>query len=367
MHADQARTPMIEDDDFIHDPPSGDRRHGSAQWQERAYFTVHLPDGSGLDIGCGRHPDAGTSGSYSGYACLSLTDGSQTNVRTAGPLRARLGVPNVEPFRFEMAEPQKRWHILLDGDSPIRLDLTFEARTAMWALPQTVISGREGTVASTQICFQSGRYFGRIETGDTTMVVDGWPGTRDRTWGVRRFEGRLPSGLMIAAMFELDNHALIMWSVERRTGERVISHGARLWTDGSITPIDEWAFELDVDGDLGALKGADLFVRDARGEERYEITWSGATIYLAGGGYLEKGRHGQAAEQMEVHSETWNTADPEVRRRITGLDDHVVALHGSRTGSGILELQLGRHNRYRPEGWQTLHEEVARLSGRGRI
>jgi hypothetical protein len=44
---------------------------------------------------------------------------------------------------------------------------------------------------------------------------------------------------------------------------------------------------------------------------------------------------------------------------VTGLDDHVVIVSGAREGSGILELQLGRHERYLPDGWPSLHEDVA--------
>jgi hypothetical protein len=361
MQPELTKIAVAEDDDFVHDPPTDDRRSGVLAWQERAYFTMHGPDGSGLDIGCGRHPDAGETGSYSGYACLSLASGTQTNLRAAGPLRSRLGVPNAEPFRFEMSKPQTTWRILLEDNPGLRTDLTFEARTPMWMLPQTVISGKEGTIASTQVCFQSGLYHGRIETATETIVVDGWPGARDRTWGFRRFEGRLPSGLMIAAIFEFDDHALIMWSIERRTGERVVAHGARLRQDGTITPVENWSFDLDVDGDIGLLNAARLQVRDKDGEEEYEITPAGSTIYLAGGGYLEKGRHGQAASKTEIHTDAWNTANAEVRRAITGLDDHVVKLTGSREGSGILELQLGRHERYRPDGWPSLLEEVDQL------
>lgn len=343
-----------EDDDFIHDPPAGDQPADLA-WQERAYFTFHGPGGIGMDYGFGRHPSAGANGSYSAYACLNTGD-AQVNVRAKGPLSARLGVPDPRPFEVEMVEPYKTWRVRLDEER-LGMDLTFEARSAMGALPHAEIVGRKGQAASTQVLFQSGRYHGELRVGDETIAVDGWPGSRDRTWGYRRHEGRLPSGLLCAMILELDDHELILWSVERHTGERVMQAGARLFEDGSVTTVDDWAFDLSLQAELGKVEGATVRV----GDEEYALTPTGSTVYLAGGGYLAKGRHGDAAEQVEVESETWDMTSDATLAAITGVDDHVVTVGGAREGSGILELQIGRHHRYLPDGWPSLHEDVAAL------
>jgi hypothetical protein len=355
-----------QDDDFIHDPEGEERQEGLLAWQERAYFTLHGPDGTGLDIGCGRHPDAGEQGAYSAYGCLSTPE-QQTNIRAAGPLASKLGVPNAEPFTFEMVEPHTRWDIRLEDNDVLQANLTFQARSAMWALPQARITGKDGTVASTQVLFQSGVYNGTIETGDRTIEVVDWAGARDRTWGFRRYEGRLPSGLMIAAIFEFDDHCLILWTIERKTGERVMGSGARLRDDGSITPVDSWQFDLSLEGEIGQLNGARLELHADGEDEEYTISPALSTVYLAGGGYLEKGRHGQAAEETQIWTDTWKSADPAVRRSISGLDDHVVEISGSREGSGILELQLGRHEKYLPEGWPSLTEGLDELGQTRRL
>jgi hypothetical protein len=350
------------EDDFVHDPPAGESADDIAAWQERAYFSLHRPDGLALDIGCGRHPIAGGPGSFSAYACLGTPEGAQANVRAAGPLAAPLGVPDAKPFRFEILDPLRSWRIGLETDA-LSADLNFEACSPMWALPKTEIGGKRGATVSSQICFQAGTYNGHIEVAGERLEVENWRGLRDRTWGVRRFEGRLPSGLMVAAMFSMEDHGLMLWSVERRTGERVVSNGARLFPDGTIREVLDWSVELEFGAGVGRLIGGDLTVVDEAGTEDYRISSTNSTIYLAGGGYLEKGRHGAAVDRLTVDAETWNTAEDDVLAAISGLDDHVVTLDGDRQGSGVLEIQLGKHERYRPEGWTEAEERVSQGVG----
>lgn len=340
------------EDDFIHDPPTAGDGEDISAWQERAYFSLHRPDGLALDIGCGRHPAAGAPGFFSAYACLGLPEGRQTNVRAAGPLDRRLGVPNAGPFDFEMIEPLRRWRIGLQGPSDLAVDLTFEAASSMWALPKATIDGKHGATVSSQICFQAGFYDGCIEHEGERIEVEKWPGLRDRTWGYRRFEGRLPSGLMVVALLSMEDHGLMLWSVERRTGERVVSHGARLFPDGEIAEVLDWSIDLELGPGVGRLDGGTLTVVDENGSESYEIRSTGSTIYLAGGGYLEEGRHGAPVEETTVDSETWTTTADETLAEISGLDDHLVVLDGDRKGSGVVEIQLGKHERYRPGGWE---------------
>lgn len=348
-------------DDFIHDPPADQPAADGATWQERAYFSLHRSDGVALDIGCGRHPSGDKGpGTYSAYACLG-SGGAQTNVRAAGPLSRRLGVPQPGPFSFEILEPLRRWRIGLDSPA-LGVDLTFEAGSTMWALPRTRIVGGRGTTVSSQICFQAGTYNGHIDHAEERIEVVDWPGLRDRTWGYRSFEGRLPSGLMVAAMFSMDDHGLMLWSVERRTGERVVANGARLLSDGTVREVLDWKFDFEFGGP-GRFERADLSVTDETGTERYVLTSAGSTIYLAGGGYLAEGRHGEGAAEASVAAETWDTGDEDLLARITGLDDHVVAISGDRQGSGVLEIQLGKHERYRPEGWADLSERVGQAGG----
>lgn len=350
-------------DDFIHDPPTDQPGADGATWQERAYFSLHRSDGLALDIGCGRHPGDGDDriGTYSAYACLGSADRRQTNVRAAGPLSRRLGVPEPGPFSFEILEPLRRWRVGLDSPA-LGVDLTFEADSAMWALPKTTVGGKRGTTVSSQICFQSGAYNGHIDhAGERIEVVD-WRGLRDRTWGYRRFEGRLPSGLMVAAMLSMDDHGLMLWSVERRTGERVVANGARLFADGTVREVLDWKFDFEF-GRPGRFERAGLSVTDETGTEDYVVASAGSTIYLAGGGYLAEGRHGEGAEEASVASETWDTGDEEVLDRITGLDDHLVTISGDRKGSGVVEIQIGKHERYRPEGWADLTERVGQAGG----
>jgi phosphohistidine swiveling domain-containing protein len=329
---------------------------GDGAWQERAYFTMHSPDGRVLDVGVGRHPGAGVTGSYSAYACVSNGE-RQINVRAAGPLQEPTGVPAADPFSIELEEPNARWRLRLDNDPLISFDIVFEARSAAWILPRAEIAGKGGkSVANTRVIFQSGRYRGHIELEGERIEVDGWSGARDRSWGYRKHEGRLPSGLLAAAFLELDDRALILWSVERKTGEPVLQLGARLTEDGSIAAIDDWSLDLDVRPELGEFRGAQLQVRDKSVAEDFTLTPT-STLYLAGGGYLEKGRHGEAMAEPTVYADIWDIGDPDLRRLITGLDDHGVQIEGAALGTGVLELQHGRHERYFPEGWQEADEK----------
>jgi hypothetical protein len=345
----------VSEDEFDHEPPAGvatGSEDADLAWQERAYFTMHDPSGIGLDFGFGRHPMVGEAGAYSAYACLNTVD-RQVNVRAKGPLGERLGVPEPLPFEVEMIEPGRVWRVSLDHEL-LGMDLTFEGRSGMGLLPQATIEGGRGRAASTNVIFQSGRYTGELRSEGRTIPVDGWAGARDRTWGYRKHEGRLPSGLLCAIILEFEGEEMILWKVERRTGEEVMRAGMRLDSSGGVTTVDDWSVEIAVDAEVGAVEGAELRV----GGDQYQLTATGSAVYLAGGGYLAAGRHGSAATETEVEGEVWNLVADEARAAVTGLDDHVVTVSGAARGSGILELQIGRHELYLPGGWASSEEAL---------
>jgi hypothetical protein len=341
------------EDEFHHEPAAGvgtGEDDADLAWQERAYFTMHDPSGIGMDFGFGRHPMAGDGGAYSAYACLN-TGERQVNVRAKGPLSEREGTPQPSPFTVEMVEQGRVWRVGLEHEL-LSMDLLFEGRTGLGLLPKARIDGGKGNAASTDVIFQSGRYTGEVRTAEGTIAVDGWAGARDRTWGYRKHEGRLPSGLLCAIILEFEAEEMILWKVERRTGEEVMRAGMRLGVDGGITTVHEWSVALSIDAAIGAVEGAELTVEG----DRFDLTPTGSAVYLAGGGYLAKGRHGSAADAAEAEGETWNLSSDEGQAAVTGLDDHVVRVSGAAEGSGILELQVGRHERFLPDGWTSAEE-----------
>lgn len=101
----------------------------------------------------------------------------------------------VGPFRLEITEPMRVARVILDdNDTGISCDLRFEARTApIQEARQILLDGTRRVMDATRFA-QFGSWHGHIAHPDGTLAVDGWLGTKDRSWGIRGVGEPDPAG-----------------------------------------------------------------------------------------------------------------------------------------------------------------------------
>lgn len=93
---------------------------------------------------------------------------------------------NVGPIGIEVAEPLKVLRLHVDSaEHRIKADITFTARAEPIEEPRFIRRNGPRTFMDYTRLTQNGRYTGWIEVDGVRESVDGFVGTRDRSWGVR--------------------------------------------------------------------------------------------------------------------------------------------------------------------------------------
>jgi hypothetical protein len=95
---------------------------------------------------------------------------------------------NVGPLSIEIVEALRQVRVRLDdNETGISADLTFVARTAPHQEPRNVMYDDGRLIMNTTRYTQMGNWKGHVSASGTRVDVDParWPGTRDRSWGVR--------------------------------------------------------------------------------------------------------------------------------------------------------------------------------------
>jgi hypothetical protein len=103
---------------------------------------------------------------------------------------------NVGPISIEVVEPLKVLRLRVDApNEKIAADVTFTGRCAPIEEPRFVRRIGPRTLMDYTRLTQNGRYRGWIEVDGVRQSVDGFVGTRDRSWGVRTIGARDPQAL----------------------------------------------------------------------------------------------------------------------------------------------------------------------------
>jgi hypothetical protein len=122
-----------------------------------------------------------------GYACLSLDDGKQYNLRCSRVLRPRIDELDAGPLWMEIIEGLRSFRFgCRENDHGIEFDLLWEAAAPAW----DETSGQTGIVEG-RIAFQRSNYVqlghvsGTIKVGGREFQVGpDWVGARDHSWGL---------------------------------------------------------------------------------------------------------------------------------------------------------------------------------------
>ncbi|MFC9460385.1 hypothetical protein ACFWN5_33025 [Streptomyces sp. NPDC058430] len=164
---------------------------GDRNAYDRCIF--HLVDPTGeflLILGLGVYPNLGV---IDAYATLRVGDTLHA-VRASDALRddSRMELA-VGPLRIQVERPLKDFTLTCAADPADPDGLSYEidwsaAFPALWEPHHTQRRGGRLTLEGRRFV-QAGRCDGRLRIGGREVSLDGWTGTRDRSWGVRPVPG----------------------------------------------------------------------------------------------------------------------------------------------------------------------------------
>ncbi len=122
-----------------------------------------------------------------GYACLSLDDGKQYNLRCSRVLRPRIDEIDAGPLWMEIIEGLRSFRFgCHENEHGIEFDLLWESAAPAWDETPGQIGVIEGRIAFERSNYvQLGHVSGTIKVaGRTFEVGPDWVGARDHSWGL---------------------------------------------------------------------------------------------------------------------------------------------------------------------------------------
>lgn len=336
-------TPL--DESFGHQlvAPRAIKVHDDPRWAERAYYLLHVAPDLTLNVGRQLYPHQRRWWTFASAAtgerqiCLrdeqhyELADDPDTVA--VGPLRLEVERP-LEKIKLQLADPE----------AGLSYDLTYEARFPAVLSDATRVEQEGRLVTDTISFFQSGNFTGTVEVEGRTYEVDGLPGFRDRSWGVRKHDGSPRRGFVIFCGCELPGRSIYLLLLENARAKRVFTNGWVVDETGVADRLVEAEHELEFD-DGGELQRGSLELTLKSGAaERVEIEVENR-LYLPGVGYSPD------PEFTRPGRFSFDLTDPAVRRSLFGqIDNGARFTCAGETGSGYVETGLGVHARYLPEG-----------------
>jgi hypothetical protein len=222
-------------------------------WGESWYLDWAAPDASyGGYVRLGLYPNLGRSWWWIALVgaprplvlvvdhALPCPAGGDALVQSVGPTSVALSVP--EPFRsfrvvsdavgVELADPAQAFRGLGEPEVPVHLDLEFASRSEVFPYSMTTRYEISSWVT------------GSVTVGDETITVD-CAGQRDHSWGVRdwwQFPWNWTSG-------HLDDGSYFHGARSIIPGLDLFATGYTVAADGTLTPTDAIANEVDVDAE----------------------------------------------------------------------------------------------------------------------
>ncbi|HEX3917680.1 MAG TPA: hypothetical protein VHW60_10110 [Caulobacteraceae bacterium] len=117
--------------------------------------------------------------------CL-VDDGVQTSLHASKWLGMERMNLNVGPISIEVLEPLQKLKVTVDApDKGLKAEIVFEGRAFPIEEPRFVRRNGPRTFMDYTRLTQNGRYTGWVERDGKRQSVDGFVGTRDRSWGIR--------------------------------------------------------------------------------------------------------------------------------------------------------------------------------------
>ncbi|WP_425995754.1 hypothetical protein [Caulobacter sp. DWR1-3-2b1] len=185
------------DDYPIHQTPEPVAYAGTDRnFYDRYFFNGYALDGDGSDLffaaAFGVYPHLNIADA----AFCVMKDGKQVNLHASRWLRMERMDLTVGPIRIDVLAPLQRLKLTVEApEHAIRAEIVFEGRAFPVEEPRFIRRSGPRTVLDYTRLTQNGRYSGWIEVDGVRSAVDGYVGTRDRSWGVRPVGARDPQDM----------------------------------------------------------------------------------------------------------------------------------------------------------------------------
>lgn len=322
--------------------PAAETAYMDAAWAERCWHLVNLGGGWVLGAGRATWPHGGRRTAVAG-----LNTGRTQFARRAEEPFA-LGDdpdrPDVGPIRIEPVVALREIRLVLDEpDLDLAFDLTYHARFAPVPTARNRIERHGEVVTDYMNFFQSGLYSGVVRAEGEERQIRARAGFRDRGWGLRKHEGAARRGMHVFCACELPQEALYLLLYENAAGERMLTNGWVMGEGGLVDTVRAASHSLRLDG--RRLLGGSITAELASGDTREIAFETEGRMWMEALGYTAvPGRGDPGADRLDV-------TDPDVRDAFAGLYDNACTfVVDGVAGHGYVEVGLGTHVRYLPEG-----------------
>ena len=155
---------------------------------DRNYYDRYFFNGYGMEgdaffaVAFGVYPHLNIADA----AFCFVLDGVQTSLHASRWLGMERMDLRVGPIAIEVLEPLQRLRVTVDApDKGLKADVTFEGRAFPIEEPRFIRRNGPRTMMDYTRLTQNGRYTGWVERDGKRTSVDGFYGTRDRSWGIR--------------------------------------------------------------------------------------------------------------------------------------------------------------------------------------
>jgi len=285
-----------------------------------------------------------------GYACLSLDDGRQYNLRASRVLRPRIDEIDAGPLWMEIIEGLRSFRFgCRENEHGIEFDLHWEAAAPAYDETSGQIGVIEGRIAFERSNFiQLGHVSGHIKVaGREFEVGPEWCGARDHSWGLGGDSGTggkigryvaPPGGLVHPS--SKPAFGMRHWCLARFP-KRSIYYWLHHSNDGDMTVFKsriEYPFETEkngsgykraeveeaeFEGGLRRLKRAVVAFEKYSGKvDRFEARVVSKPLYMQGGGYwggFDDGLgRGIFRGNPHVEGDVWDISHPTQVRDLDG-------------------------------------------------
>ncbi len=232
----------------------------------------------------------------------------------------------VGPIAIEIVEPLRRLKLTVDApDQGLRAEIVFQGRAFPVEEPRFIRrNGPRAFMDYTRLS-QNGRYRGWIELDGKRAAIDGFMGTRDRSWGVRPVGAREPQEIVppqppqfywIWAPANFAAGSFFLHSNEDGAGKPWNRRAVWARDGAGAAELDDnpgSAIEIDWKAGTRHARRAVVSVKDANGERQitYEPVFE---FFMVGLGYGHPTwGHGLAHGPIEVAREDLELAKVDVR------------------------------------------------------
>lgn len=291
-----------------------------------------------------------------------VRDGMQTSLHASRWLGMERMDLSVGPISIEVLAPLQRLKLKVEApDKGLRAELVFEGRAFPIEEPRFIRRQGPRTFMDYTRLTQNGRYTGWIELDGERESVNGFTGTRDRSWGVRPVGARdsqdpappqPPQFFWIWGPTNFEAGSFFFHTNDDASGEPW--NRRAVWArDGAdaagLHEIKECAIAIDWRSGTRFAKRATVTLKDADGERQivFEPQYE---FFMLGLGYGHpKWGHGAnqgalAVEREDLKLSDANPAPPYLHVQAISKVTYSDGKGGAQVGRGVLEqLAIGPH------------------------